>query len=119
MRPIIERISAITLKVDSMEASVLFYRDILGMELVHGGTHSPFSSLRTADEKVPILNLELGRSADRWGRMIFHVSEVDMFWAYLKEKGFNPQTPQDATWGERYFHMQDPDGHELSFARPL
>jgi hypothetical protein len=24
-----------------------------------------------------------------------------------------------APWGERYFHIQDRDGHELSFARPL
>ena len=24
--------------------------------------------------------------------------------------------PQDTSWGERYFHMRDPDGHELSFA---
>jgi len=23
--------------------------------------------------------------------------------------------PRDASWGERYFHMPDPDGHELSF----
>ena len=27
--------------------------------------------------------------------------------------------PADAPWGERYFHVRDPDGHELSFARPL
>ena len=27
--------------------------------------------------------------------------------------------PRDAEWGERYFHLTDPDGHELSFARPL
>ena len=27
--------------------------------------------------------------------------------------------PQDAPWGERYFHLIDPDGHELSFAKPL
>jgi uncharacterized glyoxalase superfamily protein PhnB len=25
--------------------------------------------------------------------------------------------PRDAPWGERYFHLSDPDGHELSFAR--
>jgi uncharacterized glyoxalase superfamily protein PhnB len=31
-----------------------------------------------------------------------------------------PQSPpHDATWGERYFHVSDPDGHELSFATPL
>jgi hypothetical protein len=34
------------------------------------------------------------------------------------EKGFYPDSPQDASWGERYFHMPDPDGHKLSFARP-
>jgi hypothetical protein len=25
----------------------------------------------------------------------------------------------DAEWGERFFHLTDPDDHELSFARPL
>ena len=27
--------------------------------------------------------------------------------------------PQDATWGERFFHMLDPDGYKMSFATPL
>ena len=34
--------------------------------------------------------------------------------------GYVPEAePADAPWGERYFHLLDPDGHELSFARPL
>jgi catechol-2,3-dioxygenase len=33
----IEKISAITLKVASMEGAVRFYRDVLGMELLYGG----------------------------------------------------------------------------------
>jgi hypothetical protein len=34
--------------------------------------------------------------------------------------GYRPDTaPQDAEWGERLFHLTDPDGHELSFAWPL
>jgi hypothetical protein len=37
----------------------------------------------------------------------------------LVGKGLNPEKPRDAAWGERYFHMPDPDGHELSFARPI
>ena len=28
-------------------------------------------------------------------------------------------TPRDGEWGERYFHLRDPDGHELSFAMPI
>jgi uncharacterized glyoxalase superfamily protein PhnB len=27
--------------------------------------------------------------------------------------------PRDAQWGERFFHVTDPDGHEISFAWPL
>jgi catechol 2,3-dioxygenase-like lactoylglutathione lyase family enzyme len=34
--------------------------------------------------------------------------------------GYTAETsPVDAPWGERYFHIRDPSGHELSFAHPL
>jgi catechol 2,3-dioxygenase-like lactoylglutathione lyase family enzyme len=115
----IEGISAVTLKVASMANSVRFYRDLLGMEIIYGGEDDCFSSLRTQGEKGPILNLEQGHSVTGWGRLIFCVADVDAIWAYLREKGFHPENPRDASWGERYFHMPDPDGHELSFARPL
>jgi uncharacterized glyoxalase superfamily protein PhnB len=55
----------------------------------------------------------------RWERLIFYVADVDAFWAYVRAKGFHPENSRDASWGECYFHMSDPDGHELSFARPL
>ena len=115
----IERISAVTLKVASMTNSVRFYRDVLGMVVIYGGEDFCFSSFRTKHGKGPILNLEQGRSVTGWGRMIFYVTDVDAIWAYLREKGFHPESPRDASWGERYFHMHDPDGHELSFAHPL
>ncbi len=115
----VEKISAITLQVADMGRSVRFYRDVLGMELLYGGEGAGFSSLRAKDAQYPILNLERGRPAIGWGRMIFYVADVDAFWIYLKERGFDPERPRDASWGERYFHMSDPDGHELSFARPL
>src|SRR6266576_5779025 len=62
--------------------------------------------------KGAILNLEKDRSVTGWGRLIFYVADVDAIWAYLWEKGFHPESPRDASWGERYFHMADPDGHE-------
>ena len=52
-------------------------------------------------------------------QLIGKFSDVDRFWAYLMEKGFYPDSPHDASWGDRYFHMRDPDGNELSFARPF
>jgi hypothetical protein len=76
-------------------------------------------SLRTKDGKDPIRNLEYGNAATKWGRLIFHVSDVDGFWGVLQGKGLHPESRRDASWGERNFHMCDPDGHELSFARPV
>lgn len=119
MVPTIEKISAITFRVSNMKASVNFYRDVLGMQLLYGGEHASFSSLRANDSASAILNLEQGDAVPQWGRLILHVTDVDVFWEHLREKGFDPESPRDASWGERFFHMHDPDGHELSFARPL
>ena len=119
MVPRVEKISAVTFQVTNMQVSVRFYRDVLGMELIYGGEDSYFSSLRANEVESAILNLEKGHPGERWGRLILHVTDVDAFWTHLKENGFDPETPRNGAWGERYFHMPDPDGHELSFARPL
>ena len=119
MKARIEKVSAITLQVADMENSVRFYRDLLGLEMLYGGPNAGFTSLRIPGAEFPLINLQQGRPTADWGRIIFHVSDVDTFCADLKQKGLEPDSPQDASWGERYFHMHDPDGHELSFARPL
>ena len=115
----VERISAVTFRVSNMKASVQFYRDLLGMELLHGGEGAFFSSLRAGEAESAILNLEQGEPVNGWRRLIFHVADVDALWRRFNELGFKPEKPRNASWGERYFHMLDPDGHELSFARPL
>ncbi len=119
MPPTIEKISAVTLRIVNMMESVRFYRDVLGMELLYGGENAGFSSLRAKDAQSAILNLEQGGTVTRWGRLVFHVTNVDALWIQLSESGFDPDIPQDASWGERHFHMPDPDGHQLSFACPL
>ena len=115
----VEKISAVTFRVLNMRlrcgSTGMFWAWRLSTE----GKMRSFSSLRAKDAEHPILNLEQGRSVPGWGRMIFYVADVDAFWEYLRGKGFNPESPRDASWGERYFHMPDPDGHELSFARPI
>ena len=115
----LERISAITIKVSDMAKSVHFYNKLLGLKILYGGEKAYFSSLQTLSAKDAILNLEQGQVTRDWGRIIFHVEDVDKFWAYLKAKESNPNRPRDAAWGERYFHLYDPDGHELSLAQPI
>ena len=119
MAPTIEKISAVTFRVANMAESVRFYKNVLGLELLYGGEDAGFSSLRAKDARSAILNLEQGDRVNRWGRLIFYVTDVDALWNHLKDRGFDPEIPRDAPWGERYFHVPDPDGHELSFARPL
>ncbi len=115
----IRALSAVTLLTGDMAASVGFYR-ALGFEMVYGGPEAPFTSLRAG---AGYLNLQLEPGftrAQAWGRAIFHVDDVDVVHARALAAGLVPEAaPADAPWGERYFHMRDPQGHEVSFARPL
>jgi catechol 2,3-dioxygenase-like lactoylglutathione lyase family enzyme len=111
-------INAITLATTNMAAAVTFYQTV-GMTLVSGGPEAPFSSLRIGRNFVNLTGDE-GPPAGFWGRAIFHVASPDALWRHLSNAGYVPSTtPRDAPWGERYFHILDPDGHELSFARRL
>ena len=115
----VRHISAITLAVHDMAQAVDFYSARVGLELLYGGATAPFSSFQVGDG---YLNLALAPEGSRswWGRVVFHVNDVDALYRRLVEAGLTPATiPQDAPWGERYFHVNDPDGHELSFARRL
>ncbi len=115
----IEAISAITLATHDMQRSVLFYT-ALGFEIVHGGEASSFTSFRAGDGYLNVIVQPREKRWSWWGRAIFYVSDVDAMYQRALAAGFRPSTmPRDAEWGERYFHLTDPDSHELSFARPL
>ena len=115
----IESISAITLATHDMPRAVRFYR-ALGFELHYGGEEASFTSLTVGGGFLNIVQADPARAWSWWGRVIFHVSDVDAVYERAVQQGLEPQfAPRDATWGERYFHITDPDGHELSFARPL
>ena len=48
------------------------------------------------------------------------IPTFDSLHASVVAAGYRPDTaPHNAEWGERFFHLTDPDGHELSFAWPL
>jgi len=61
----IEKVAAITLKVAHMKASVRFYRDVLGMEVLYGRPNASFSSLRIPGTEFPIINFRNGGSEQR------------------------------------------------------
>ena len=116
----VESISAVTLLTVDMVEAVAFYQ-ALGFHLLYGGQAAPFTSFRVG---AGYLNLQLDTAGSSrravWGRVVLWVDDVDAMYRRALAAGFEPETsPVDASWGERYFHIHDPDGHELSFAHPL
>jgi catechol 2,3-dioxygenase-like lactoylglutathione lyase family enzyme len=115
----IESISAVTLATHNMTRAVAFY-STLGFELVHGGDDATFASFRAGTSFLNLLAQPAERNRSWRGRVIFYHSDVDTLYRRVIASGYRPDTaPRDAEWGERFFHLTDPDGHELSFAWPL
>jgi catechol 2,3-dioxygenase-like lactoylglutathione lyase family enzyme len=115
----IESISAVTLATHDMARTTKFYRT-LGFDLIYGGEGAAFTSFRAGTGYLNLVAQPPDRHWSWWGRVIFYVSDVDAFHANAIAAGYTPDTaPRDAEWGERFFHITDPEGHELSFARPL
>lgn len=115
----VEALSAVTLGTHDMARAVVFY-DALGFEMIYGGGAAEFTSYRAGGSYLNLIAMPAETQWTWWGRSIFYVSDVDAFHANALRKGLAPDAePADAPWGERYFHITDPDGHELSFARPL
>ena len=116
----LESLSAVTLVTHDMSSAVAFYRS-LGFELAFGGPDDAFSTFRVGQS---FLNLQLDSTStpgrEVWGRVIFWVDDVNAMYARAVDAALTPTSePSDAPWGERYFHIRDRDGHELSFARRL
>lgn len=116
----VESLSAITLATADMARSVGFY-EALGFRAIYGGPDHQFTSFRAGSSFLNIqLDAEHAPVTGIWGRGIFWVDDVDAMYERALAAGIRPDTePADAPWGERYFHLRDPDGHEVSFARPL
>ncbi|MEJ7932050.1 VOC family protein [Ramlibacter sp. AN1015] len=116
---LIASISAVTLATHDMARAVRFYT-ALGFTLRYGGASASFSSFSAGSSCLNVTTEGSEREWSWWGRIIFHVTDVDLLYRQAVAAGLQPQAPpHDATWGERYFHISDPDGHELSFATPL
>lgn len=130
--------------IKNMRRSCNFYSHIPGFKLVYGGSpHDTFTTFEIGKEGLSkmCLNLELGitnnnhdrnhitdeseRKRKHFGRIIFHTENVDSLYSYFKSnKSISDlilfeNKPTDAVWGERYFHIREPDGYQLSFAEPI
>lgn len=115
----IESISAITLLTHDVQKSIAFYES-LGLTMLHGGPSAPLTSFQIGGGYLNLLRSDASLGQAEWGRVILYVSDVDAMHRRCVGLGYEPMDePTDAPWGERFFHIRDPSGHELSFARPI
>jgi catechol 2,3-dioxygenase-like lactoylglutathione lyase family enzyme len=130
-------ISAVTLIIRDMKRSCDFYSKVPGFELIYGGSgNDAFTTYQIGRHTSPMyLNLELEASKSKsrfgnyeprfFGRIIFYTTDVDkLYYYFISDTSLSSlillvHKPVDAPWGERYFHVREPDGYELSFAHPL
>lgn len=107
-------INAATLASNDMASAIGFY-EAMGLELTYGDAKSPFATLGLGgDDNTFHINLFKPETpvesseAQRWGRFIVYVDDVDVIWQRAVDAGFSPEfKPRDAEWGERYFHIRD------------
>ncbi len=109
-----------------MKKSVNFYSELPNFKIVYGGSDSQFTSFLIEDVTKSFLNLKLSKThSTDFGRIIFYVDDVDRFFGYMQNHEIVSalcileSKPEDAIWGERFFHVLDPDGYKLSFATPI
>jgi catechol 2,3-dioxygenase-like lactoylglutathione lyase family enzyme len=133
----VTRISAVTLVVENMERSCSFYAHIPGFRLIYGGSSDDsFTTYKIGKHNnITYLNLELKRFSYNdshqknqrvdFGRIIFYTDNVDGLYSYFKTNKLISSLiiienePMNAPWNERYFHLREPDGFQLSFAQPF
>jgi hypothetical protein len=121
------KISAVTIFTKNMKKSCCFYLRMPAFEITYGGSSSEFTTFKISDWPKMYLNIELSlkHAPCHFGRIIFHTDDVDSLYKYLKNDkiisklGKFETKPKDAKWGERFFHMRDPDNYQLAFATPL
>ena len=127
------KISAVTLLIKDMKRSCDFYSKIPGFKLIYGGSPCDLFTTYEIGNSAVYLNLELSKTmtnsqkgdARNAVKIILHTENVDKLYFYFK----NDKTicrlilfenePTNASWGERYFHVRDPDGYLLSFAKTI
>jgi lactoylglutathione lyase len=119
------RIDYVIWFVRSLERSVAFYRDLIGLDVrLEGDGYVEFTMDNTKfalfeQAKLPELIGRAGGQAP-CGEIAFVVDDVDAEAVRLREAGANILTgPTDRPWRQRTLHVADPDGNVVEFAQNL
>ena len=106
------------LEVNSLEESLAFYEQVLGMEVesVNMKSEPPMARLRSGALRITLAqNLETMLRRGRGVHFFVGVEDVDQFYEDLIERGAYVQPPLDEGWGGRFVTLEDPDKYRYFF----
>ena len=120
----------VLLQVFDMPASVRFYRDVLGFEVVQTsprkGDQFDWGLLRLNGAEI-MLNTAYEQeyrpsepdparvAAHRDTCLYFGAPDVDAVYQHLRSQGIDVAEPKVAPYGMKQLYLRDPDGYELCF----
>src|SRR5918912_4618605 len=106
------------LEVNSLEESLAFYSEKLGLEIVslNPDAEPPMATLRAGRLKLTLAeHLETMLRRGRGVHFFLGVEDVDAFYEELSARGLESAPPADEGWGGRFITLPDPDKYRLFF----
>ncbi|MFD0679385.1 MULTISPECIES: VOC family protein [unclassified Paenibacillus] len=126
------RISHVRLIVPNVRECFLFYRDILGLKVLHGNEETPYAEFQTGDINIalepPIVRepIEAQRKPNEFSvndqvAIIFRVDDVDATYDQLKTRNvvFVKEPHDTPEWGHRVAYFRDPAGNLIEINRGI
>jgi lactoylglutathione lyase len=120
------KVDYVILYVADLDRSISFYRDVIGLPFKF--TESGYAEFATEGTKFALFERArlpqlIGRDSgdgDATMEVAFLVEDVDVEAERLRAAGVTQLSgPVDRPWGQRTFHLLDPDGHVVEFAQEL
>jgi catechol 2,3-dioxygenase-like lactoylglutathione lyase family enzyme len=106
------------LEVNSLEESLAFYEEVLGMEVesVNNDSEPPMAKVRGGALRITLAqHLETMLRRGRGVHFFVGVEDVDQFYDDLISRGADLQPPVDEGWGGRFVTLEDPDKYRYFF----
>lgn len=121
----VDRIGYVILYVEDLDASIAFYRDVVG--LPYKFTDAGYAEFGTDGARFALYERRraewlTGRSVTPGpaAEVVFVVVDVDAEAARLAGLGVAVLSgPTDRPWGHRTLHVADPDGFVVEFAQEI
>jgi catechol 2,3-dioxygenase-like lactoylglutathione lyase family enzyme len=109
-------LKAVNMRVGDLAASLAFYRDGLGLAVVH--EIEGIAVLDLGNVHLVLDAQDDPRTPGGGASLHLYVVDVDAFHGDLVSRGLTPDSPpDDRPWEDRDFTITDPDGYRLTIVQ--